>query len=207
MFIIGSIAVLKERRALDNFCALATPPKSAIWVTVIESLAIVLARKRSAGHWQRVVGLPASQRPFAEQLQIGTQAKEESHLYKKSTGTTSAMRGGVPNLKGKAAIRGRGLWKTLYSCGLLYMRGCLAHRKIYLGVRRMQSHFSSSLKISPVGRSAERARPAFYFFFRYSSIALRISALTASPVFSDFAFSFFWWSTRSQMFVRISLMR
>jgi len=34
------------------------------------------------------------------------------------------------------------------------------------------------------------ARPA-YFFFKYSSIALRMSALTGTPVWSEIAFSLF----------------
>jgi hypothetical protein len=47
-----------------------------------------------------------------------------------------------------------------------------------------------------------RARPASYLFFRYSSIALRMSALTGAPVFSERALSLLRCSSPSQMFVR-----
>ena len=47
-----------------------------------------------------------------------------------------------------------------------------------------------------------RARPASYLFFRYSSIALRMSALTGAPDFSERALSLLRCSSPSQMFVR-----
>ena len=54
--------------------------------------------------------------------------------------------------------------------------------------------------------NSRQARFAFYrFFFRYSSIALRISALTGAPVFSEIAFSLVMWPSSSQMFVRFIL--
>ena len=46
---------------------------------------------------------------------------------------------------------------------------------------------------------------AFFFFFRYSSIALLISALTGTSVFLDRALSFFACESLSQMFVRFTL--
>jgi hypothetical protein len=44
-------------------------------------------------------------------------------------------------------------------------------------------------------------RPA-YFFFKYSSMALRMSAETFAPVFSDSASSFFFVAASNQILVR-----